>query len=276
MIGRNTAWRQGSLIKQGELGAVGIAGEGDTYAIVISHDCDIPHEKEEVVEVIVCRAVSPDKTMLGSRNPRKLHLKLEREGTEIFLELSFKSRVLVGKSDFSTKLSGPDHDFFLSEPEKRVLKQWLSARFGRPAYPNAFERHLQQKVGKKDTVERCIARFTEPVSEHVVAMFIGLDGDKNVELEDEPYCLSIFIVYSTEYDAVTARKECEALAETLRCFLVEQYGSPDVAEKICLENCAAIADNKITLADLMKVDQWRLEWLSLTDGDEDYVAIGHV
>lgn len=272
MIGRDTTWRQGSLIKQDEL--ININLPADCYAIVVSHDCDLPHPKEQVVEAIICKKVSPDKMLMNCRSPRKLHLMLNHTSGELFFELSFQTRVLIDKTKFSTKLSGPDTDFDISESEKRTLKQWLSARFGRPAYPNAFEQRLQKKIGK-DTIEKCIAKLIEPVSEHIVGVFIGLDGDKNIELEDgEPYCLSVYIVYNTEQNAIAARVECENLAKSLESLLVEFYGPPEDAVDICLEKCVALADNMITLADLMKVDQWRLEWLSLSEGSDEFVAIG--
>lgn len=271
MIGRDTSWRQGSLIRQDELHIVGV--NTGSYAIVVSHDCDIPHPKEEVVEIIVCKAVAPIKIFQNCKNPRKLHLKLNHTSDEIFLELSFQARIIVSKAEFNN-LSGPDVDFDLSETEKRTLKQWLSARFGRPAYPNTFENRLQKMIGK-DSVEKCIAKLIEPFQEHIVGVFIGLDGDKSIELpEGEPYCLSVFIVYNTEQNAMIAREKCEALAKSLESVLIEAYGAPHEAVEICLEKCAALADNMITLADLMKVDQWRLEWLSLSEGSDEFLAIG--
>ncbi len=110
---------------------------------------------------------------------------------------------------------------------------------------------------------------------HIVGVFIGLDGDKNVELVgDEPYCLSIFIVYSTESDPIVARKECDSLAISIKELIIKAYGKPEEATEISLESCAAIADSRISLADLMKVDQWRLEWLSLSEGEEEFLNIG--
>lgn len=277
MICRTTPWRQGSLIKQVELGQIGIAPTPEQYAIVISHDCDIPHPKEEVIEIIVGQIVQPNKMFQDCKNPRKLHLKIEKDGECIYLELSFQFRVLISKVDFGSALSGPDESFNLSESEKRTLKQWLSARFGRPAYPNEFENRIQKKIGKKDTVEKRIARLVEPVSQHIVGIFIGLDGDKNVELPpEEPYYLSLFIVYNTEFNTVQARVDCEKLADDIHQLLLDAYGHPGDASDICIESCAAVADTKITLVDLMKIDQWRLEWLSLTDGDDNFVALGQL
>jgi hypothetical protein len=38
---------------------------------------------------------------------------------------------------------------------------------------------------------------------------------------------------------------------------------PDVATEITLDACEAVADTHLTLADLRRVDQWRLEYISL-------------
>ncbi|MCD9118356.1 hypothetical protein LT249_25285 [Pseudomonas bijieensis] len=197
-------------------------------------------------------------------------------GEEIYIELNFQKRTFISKAQLAVELSGPQDNYYISEPEKRTLKQWLSSRYGRPAYPNAFENHLKMKIGKY-SVERLFSDLVAPVAEHIVGIFIGLDGDKNIELPPgEPYCLSIFIVYRTDINALEARESSERLATSLADLLTRAYGQPDEATAICLDRCTAIADSRITLADLMKVDQWRLEWLSLADGNDDFVSVSDI
>lgn len=263
------------MVKQDELPKIGLSTDFNSHAIVISHDCDIPHPKEEIIEIISAKVVTPNKQLMNCKNPRTLHLCIKGEGdVDIFLELNFKSRLILPKADFSKNLSGPCEKHSITEQDKRTLKQWLSARFGRPAYPNSFENRLQKRV-KKDSVEKLIAKLVEPLSAHITGLFIGLDGDKNRELpEGEPYCLSIYVVYNAEGDIATSRRECEELAHQISKLLISVYGEPHEATEICLERCNAIAETHITLADLMKVDQWRLEWISLSEGDEKYLPIG--
>lgn len=275
MIDRDTLWRQGSLLKVEEAHSLELDLSEGSRVIVISHDCDLPQDMEEYVELIVCRPVAVDKNFVCAKNVRKLHLKLSNGDDEFYLELSYQLRKIVKKSDFAARLSGPDERTSLDDADKRILKQWLSVRYGRPAYPNAFENRLRKKKGK-DSVEKHIAKFVEKKIDYITGLFIGLDGDKSIELPDgEPYCLSIFVVYNSETGAVTARKEAEALAKQIYTLLIEVYGVPESATEICVEACEAVADSRITLADLMKVDQWRLEWVSLNDSRDEYLAAGH-
>lgn len=275
MIDRDTLWRQGSLLKAEEINNLGVELGEYSRVVVISHDCDLPQETEEYVELIVCKQVTVDKNFTCAKNVRRLHLKFTEGDTEFYLELSYQQRLIVKKSEFSSLLSGPDTNISLDDVEKRTLKQWLTSRYGRPAYPNAFENRLRRNKGKL-TIEKHIAKLVEKKIEHITGLFIGLDGDKAKELPDgEPYCLSIFIVYNAEEGAAASRKEAEALASQISSLLIETYGPPDEADEICLEACEAVADSRITLADLMKVDQWRLEWVSLNDSRDDYLPTGH-
>lgn len=262
-------------MKVEEINNLGVELGGYSRVVVISHDCDLPQETEEYVELIACNQVTVDKSLIGAKSVRRLHLKFIEGGTELYLELCYQQRLIVKKSEFSSVLSGPDTAISLEDSEKRTLKQWLTSRYGRPAYPNAFENRLKRYKGKY-SIEKHIAKLVEKKKDHVTGLFIGLDGDKSKELPDgEPYCLSIFIVYNAEEGAAASRKEAEVLASQISTLLIETYGTPDEADEICLESCEAVADSRITLADLMKVDQWRLEWVSLNDSKEDYLPTGH-
>ena len=47
--------------------------------------------------------------------------------------------------------------------------------------------------------------------------------------------------------------------------------------EIALEGCSAVADTFMTLADLRRVDQWRLEYLSLReDPSSKFLAVGEL
>ncbi|MHB1287118.1 MAG: hypothetical protein ACYCYP_11295 [Leptospirales bacterium] len=118
--------------------------------IVISHDCDLPNEGEEFVEVIVGEiASSPDPKFVNARNPRRLHLLLSTDADQsICLDILFAGRKLVEKIKLSKFRMG-DPSFKLADNQKRALKQWLAARYGRPAFPNAFENRLRKLIGKR-------------------------------------------------------------------------------------------------------------------------------
>lgn len=268
MLGRDTGWRQGGVLCDDAALGLGLveAGCADRHVIVISHDCDLVNEGEPFVEVIVGLKVGTADAMLSNaRNPRRLHVKLVRVGGEdLYIELRHADRKQVSKSDFA-RLGG-QAVCFLDGDEKHVLKQWLAARYGRPSFPNAFEARL-----RKSSVERRIAKLLTPAASHLVALLFDLGENRSIELpEGEPYFLSISIVYDASEGGKSAREAAAAAALSLTQLFETVYGAPDAATDIALENCTAVADTLVTLADLRKVDQWRLEYISLAQDPPDY------
>lgn len=278
MLGRDTKWRQGDLLADEEAYAMGLveAINSNRYIVVISHDCDLPSEAEPFVEVIVGRLVqAPDPMLVNARNIRRLHLRFESESSgDMYIELRHIDRKLVSKTAFAN-LVEMTRNFLLPADEKRALKQWLAARYGRPAFPNAFEIRLRKVIGRK-SVESRIAKILQPEKSHLVALLFDLGAVKTSELEDgEPYWLSISVVYDATEGGPAARVSAEKVAVELRALFDQAYGAADTASEIALDTCQAVADTSVTLADLRKVDQWRLEYMSLGEGsDGDFLSAG--
>lgn len=254
---------------------LGVQATNDTVGILISHDCDIPQEKEGYLELILgLRVPKPDKNCLSAKNVRKLHLPFTGPAGQFYVELCFQNRIIVVRDEFC-KLSGPLESVSLADADKRTLKQWLTVRYGRPAYPNTFENRLKRECRKKTPVEKGIGELAAKKSAHITALFFSLGEEREVELgEGEPYYLSIYVVYDSENGAMEARKEAEALAKEILALMRSVYGEPEDASEICVESCTALADTQLSLATLMKIDQWRLEWVSLNDEDPGFLALG--
>ena len=280
MLGRDTLWRQGDVMTDEDARKLGLVNSPDSEnrVVVISHDCDLPNEAEEFVEVIVGEiASSSDPKFVNARNPRRLHLLFSADADQsVCLDLRFSGRMLVEKRKFSKFRMG-DPSFKLADNQKRALKQWLAARYGRPAFPNAFENRLRKSIGKR-TVEKKIEKILEPESLNLVGLFFDLGGGRNGELADgNPYLLSISVVYDAIEGGSTARKAAEKVAKDLIDLFHSVYGTPETSNEIALEKCQAVADTSITLADLRKVDQWRLEYISLNEAPAgDFVPAGRI
>jgi len=277
MLARETDWRQGDLLtceSAAELGLVGSANQ-ENRVIVITHDCDLLHESERCVEVIVAKVVKKvDSRYSYAKNPRQLHLDYNK-GTNtasLILELRHADRRSVPKDDFAVR-AVKDKSRALPDDAKRTLKQWLAARYGRPAFPNAFEERL-----RKGKVDRRIAEILEPDAKHLVGLFFDLGKQRGAEaVEGEPYALSVSVVYDATEGSNEARVSAERVATRLRELFEATYGRPDVANEIALDACEAVADTRLTLADLRRVDHWRLEYVSLRDGDKgDFLPVGEM
>mgnify|MGYP001176712720 FL=1 len=276
MLGRDTDWRQGDLLTREAAAALGLvaAVDEERRVIVITHDCDLPHGSELCVEVIVAEMVVKEDPQLSyAKNPRRLHLAYEGINTApLILELRHGDRHSVPKADFAER-AVKDHSLALPVDAKRVLKQWLAARYGRPAFPNEFEKRL-----RKGKVERKIAKILEPDAKYLVGLFFDLGEQRSTEaVEGEPYALSVSVVYDANEGGADARGAAERVAMQLRELFENTYGKPDVATEIALDACEAVADTYLTLADLRRVDQWRLEYISLRDGEQgDFLPVGEI
>lgn len=268
MLGRDTTWRQGCLLTQEaahKLGVLALPQDMEHVVIVISHDCDLPNTGEASVELIVATKEPEQNAMFAkARHPRRLHLMLNSvEQGDLCIELRHERKTQVCKQQFAD--IAKQQPYTLSPDEKRALKQWLAARYGRPAFPNAFESRLNKKIRKK-SLEQAVAKILEPASVHLVAVFFDLGEDRTEELTDgEAYALSISVVYDSTEGGAVAREAAESVASNLQDLFTEVYGEPSDATEIALESCQAVADTFMTLADLRRVDQWRVEYISLRE-----------
>jgi len=281
MLGRDTPWRQGSVIAQADAIAAGLFDETSSSlkrALVITHDCDLTNDRELEVEVMVGNVVDKlNKQFARARNVRRLHLAFDTpSGNQQFIDLQITAKQSISKSLIAG--SKPDGGWVLSDEEKRSLKQWLAARYGRPAFPNAFETHLRKNVSKKETVEDRLGKVLEKVSAHLVGVFFDLGENRAAELTDgSPYDLRITVVYDASEGGQPARLAAEEVVSEIRDIFQSAYGPPEAATEIALESCEAVADLRFPLSDLRKVDQWRAEYISLRqDPPESFLAVGEL
>lgn len=280
MLARDTDWRQGDLLTCEAAATLGLVDAIDHghRAVVITHDCDLPNENEHCVEVIVAEVILKENPQLSyAKHPRRLHLAYEGvNAAPLILELRHVDRRSVPKGDFAD-CAVKDYSLALPVDAKRALKQWLAARYGRPAFPNAFEERLRKRFSKR-TVEQLIAKILEPDAKYLVGLFFDLGEQRGTEAsEGEPYALSVSVVYDANEGGADARTAAERVARQLRDLFETSYGKPEVATEIALDACEAVADTRMTPADLRRVDLWRLEYISLRDDEQgDFLPVGEI
>jgi hypothetical protein len=251
----NAKLQQGSVLTKEDAFELGLINSKDcnNRAIIISHDCDLANNAEYIEFIIGTLIHTPDPLRQHAHHPRQLHLTFDL--TEPFhIELDYYSKKIIEKNKVTVKVA---KTHVISEHGKQVLKQWLAAGYGRPAFPNEFEKRLR-KVRKK------IEKTLNPESKYIYGLFFDLGKDRTVELDsEEAYFLSIYVIYDASQVGSAAREVGERVAAKLQEFFEKTYGMADSTREIALEKCIAIADTHITLADIRKIDQWRLEYTSL-------------
>ena len=259
-------WRQGSVLNEISAKHLGLIDESQVnlLPVIITHDCDLQHTKEEIVELIIGEKIENlESNYTKAKNPRRLHLDFISDGKNyIYLNLEFSNKKNVSKEDL-LNLRQKESIFEISPKSKQALKQWLAARYGRPAFPNLFEKYLRESSGNR-TVESQLAKILEPFETYIVGIFFDLGKHKSIDLkENEPYKLRIAVVYDSTTNGIDARTASEEVVQRIDSLFAEVYGKYENATKIELESCSAISDQQFTLSDIRNMDQWRLEYLSI-------------
>jgi len=263
MVKRGTEWRQGSLLTFESSVELGLFENDaiDSCAVVISHDCDIPNEKEESIEVIIGKKIAAvDANFTAAKNIRRIHLcyRVSHSSQNFFVELQRFPHRFIRKEEFESAKRDSNFEFSISE--KGILKQWLAARYARPAFPDEF----QNRISSKKFEEKLI-KILKPVNAYLIGLFFDLGEERSTELElGSPYYLRIFLVYES-IQALQAREAVEKSALEISELFTKFFGEPEKATEIVLENCLAVADVNFSLSDIRKSDQWRLDYISLRE-----------
>lgn len=264
---RNTPWRQGHVLP--EEAAVALSLSKDSIIVVISHDCDLSAvpDKEPAVEVICGRLVNDQDhgNFAHAKAARILHIPFVCGDETQWVELAATEKVSISK----TKLVefSPRTDFRLESPGNVILQHWLAARYKRAAFPDAFDKRLEDS-GLRDK----LTRILEPLGEHIRAIFFDLDDGKEIEHigPDDTYVLVIHLLYFTESDPEKAQAAAEKASEEIERAFRAKLSSPTGQWMfIELRECSVISDQSMTIWQSLQFKEWRLEHLSLRKDPPD-------
>jgi hypothetical protein len=141
-------WCQGAVCHLSKLSAedLGVpvieASRADALAILVSHDCDVVHRgvNEPVVEWLVATPIAKkdrNSFYFDGRNPRRLHFDHHDAAYEIWARDRFMTpRKVLEQLSAETDLA-------LTTKLTKLITRWLSKRYIRPAFPDAFNTRLR-------------------------------------------------------------------------------------------------------------------------------------
>jgi len=149
---RDTPWRQGTLFVLPDAD-----GQRDLIGVIASHDCDLCADDDVEPEVEWIQAeldVGKNGNLTFGKNARLLQATARgHDGTEQLVTLSIRRRAFFGKREFYARARPFPHQF--DDRDVIVFRRWLAARYGRSAFPNAFEDLMRGKVeGKIDELSK--------------------------------------------------------------------------------------------------------------------------
>lgn len=264
---RDTNWRQGHVLPPDAAVRFGLTCGADpesTCVVVITHDCDLANENldaEPYVEVIVGRTVAAaNGNFTWGKAPRTLHYPVLCEGSPRTVELVATEKTALRKSDLAP--SEPDPRFRLDGQTLAVLRSWLSARYDRAAFADAFVKRM------RDTkADAKLIKALEAHGKNVSFTYFDIDNGECVErAEGDPYSLSVVLVFNPGDDPDVAADAADEAADAVEKALRGRL--PDGGTSIQLEACFAISEDDITVSRARVLNHWRLEYMTHRAEDE--------
>jgi hypothetical protein len=248
--------RQGSILPRivhDRLGLSTLEANPDLVVVVISHDCDLvrPYEVEPHVELIQGQSiVEVNGSLAHGRNPRKLHLEYEHDGTKKVLELRALKKTFVDKRLLVGVV--PDPGAVLTIKGIQILQGWLAARYNRAAFPDDLDTRMEP-IKKK-------LRSANP--EAISGIWMMYDPEDNHLSDEVPYELSVKIVYSTIESG--GKATAEKYAHELLMIFERNFSKQGLWHSVDLRACEAVADTVFSVRHMLDgYKQWRLEDVSL-------------
>lgn len=270
---RSTPWRQGHLIDRETLTRLGITidtdDEATLVAVVASHDCDLAQSatSEPEVELILGRLL--DTELNGNythcKNIRRLHLQLTGGEQHRRIELDAGRRIWISKEhEDSTKALAsyePPRERIMNASERSVFQRWLAARYRRSSFPDEFDRRLKEQT----KVAERLSRALKTSGQHIPAIFFDVDEgmEKTRKGEDDPYELSVLILYSTKDDPAEAEAAAVAAAASIKEIFEKRCKVGGTWKWIELLEVETISDEALTYGQSQQLTRWQADHISL-------------
>lgn len=249
-------FKQGSIIKVDDLCSNDQSKlEGEEYAFVISHDCDITAEWEkepeiEVLKVQILDEGEQDPNLVYGKSPREIDLPVLINGNQKYLKLSQLTKTKISKK-YNQHIVADD-SLVITDKGIKLLRSWLSSRYKRHSFPESLANRLSKLQNKIES--RC---KSQTKANGIIALFINVDPSEE-ELEDGiPYEIDIAIVYESEIAG--AEENAQALkVEIEKCLQQIKTQFPDSI----IGNADVKSDSEFTFKDMRSYVEWRFEHLS--------------
>ncbi len=268
---RETPWRQGHLLTPEAALAFGFSHQESpdlTCVVVISHDCDLANDAlpiEPDVEVIVGRRVQKgDGNYYWAKAPRTLHIDTVHNSSGAVIELVATAKRVIPKKELASFT--PDTSYALPGKSLSALRSWLSVRYNRTAFPDAFVNRLSQFK-----VDRRLAKIIEPVGNLLSAVYFDVDGGQEIDRSElSPYELKIVLLYPPGDDPEQAAYDVEKIEIAVTNLFEEKHFDHGTGKwnGIALKQCLSISEDDLTVSKAKLLTQWRLEYMTIK-ADQD-------
>lgn len=253
----NAGWRQGSLLSDSmvdHLVAKQMLPDQSSEGVwcVLTQDCDLVHHDlsgEPKVELAFARHVDkPNKGYTWSKNARELHLR--DESLEQSLAFHSRDRETIPRwqlCDF------PPSEMSLNSASIKLLARWVSRKYYRAAFPNAFNDRIGRRTDDKikKLLQKSPGQFHE-IHIQVTSDELPPDQDYNA--------IILCIAADEELKSDRAYEETIELGKKFRALL-------QACDGINVVECQVKSRDEVTLDDLDSMQRWDFDTITIRQTD---------
>lgn len=261
----DTAWEQGCVLGSSSAVKLGLLAPDakDAIAILISHDCDVLETAsvEPICEILTGHKIATvDGHYTNGKSPRRLHLTFSGGTTSIAAEFLATDKKTVKKELLLAE--APQLDVKLTEDEHFTLQSWLSSRYHRSIFPDEFDRRLKERPAE---IHKKIANAIKGTGTDILAVLFDLDSGKIIVHEgpDDPYSLSVYLVYNVSEDPAKAVVVATRAASQIKGLFRQYYFKDRKWRNIELRECMAVSADAISLYQLRATKPWHFDYLEI-------------
>ncbi|MDA9523383.1 hypothetical protein XI06_24645 [Bradyrhizobium sp. CCBAU 11434] len=265
----DTAWEQGCVLSASSAAKLGllVSDADGAIAILISHDCDVLESAavEPMCEILIGRKIgSVDGHYTNGKSPRRLHLTFSAGAASMAGDFLATDKKTIKKELLLAET--PQQDVRLTQDEHFTLQSWLSSRYHRSIFPDEFDRRLKERPAE---THKKIANAIKGTGTDLLAVLFDIDTGKAVVHEgpDDPYALSILLVYNVSEDPVRAAATATKAASLIKSLFRQYYFRDRKWRNIELRECIAVSADAISLYQLRTTKPWHFDYLEVVTAD---------
>ena len=245
---RNTPWHQGQVLGTETMNALKLVDSeylAECAVVVISHDCDLANDNliaEPFVEVVIGRKLAAAKgDFAWGKSPRTLHLEYSRSGLRVFIELVATQKTRIDKNHLAR--FAPDASYYLSQKSLYVLRNWLSVRYNRAAYPDQFVNRMKDTKLDEKLANR-IRKYPD-----ISTIFFDLDrGEERDHSDGSPYELSVILAFVPGDEPDSTFAQVSSAEDEIKQLFVDRVFDPRTEswKGISLRECLLVSEDDFT------------------------------
>lgn len=260
-----SGWRQGVLLAPNDAQLKEHAHykirENDRL-LIVSQTCDLVHgsfDNEPWFEVLCLHPLSrePDGSYLGGKNSRRIEFSTASPGTEPgnWYALPHERHLI----DRQLLIDDLDPSAAIDDQTLKMVLAWLSRRYTRTAFPEAFVKRVDARKGP-------IGKKFSRLNPLVTNVYIRLSPFK--ELEDgNKYTVELMLVMdAATFDDEEKYKACDSIRKQLEGQLKKCAG-------VIVENVSIESSANVTIEELKGYLEWDYSYLSFRDPDNAATSI---